>query len=263
MADPSLSAPLLAGDARTPPRAWIEFTDPNGRGLATLTGFLLGVSTSLSVLLLLLLPSAAPFGVYFALLVVFHMSEYLLTAAFRPDTLSFDNFLLNHSTLYQLMIGVAWLEYWVEWLLLGGGGSGAVAWWPIAKGWGGLNMLGALMCLLGLTTRALGMATASTNFSHKIEEEKRPEHTLVTHGIYAYLRHPAYFGFFWWSVGTQVLLANPLCLVAYTAATWHFFYDRIPHEEELLVHFFGDVYRQYRKRTHIGIPLVAWAANLG
>ena len=66
------------------------------------------------------------------------------------------------------------------------------------------------------------MATASTNFSHKIEERKREEHALVTHGIYAYLRHPAYFGFFWWSIGTQVLLGNPIAVLAYTGASWHF-----------------------------------------
>ena len=84
-----------------------------------------------------------------------------------------------------------------------------------------------------MVSRALGMATASTNFSHRIEEMKRQEHILVTRrprrartpgkqtlgrsccshvraspwtdGIYAWLRHPAYFGFFWFSVGTQVL----------------------------------------------------------
>ena len=51
-----------------------------------------------------------------------------------------------------------------------------------------------------------------------------------------------------------MLLANPVCVLAYAAATWYFFYDRIPHEEELLVEFFGDAYRQYRKRSAIGVP---------
>jgi len=250
-----LREPLLEVDAtaarraREVPVAWREYTESNGRGLAVLTGFLLGVSCMATPLLLMLLPSAAPWAIYFALLVCFHMSEYLLTAAFRPDTLGFDNFLLNHSTLYQAMVSVAWVEYWLEWAFLPSWASGA-------KHWGALNCLGALICLVGLVTRALGMATASTNFSHKIEDEKRDEHQLVTHGIYAYLRHPAYFGFFWWSVGTQLLLANPLCLVAYTAASWYFFYDRIPHEEDLLIEFFGDAYREYRKKTTIGIPML-------
>ena len=246
-------APRLSA-SNEPPRAWHEFTDPNGRGLAALTGFLLGLSCTLPLALLLLVPSASPFALYFLLLVLFHVFEYLLTAAFRPDTLSWDNFLLNHSTAYQLCVLLAWLEYWLEYSLLG-------SVWPGGKQWGPLNSLGLFLCLLGMTTRSLGMATASTNFSHKIEEIKRAEHRLVTHGIYAYLRHPAYFGFFWWSVGTQVLLANPVCLLAYAVATWHFFYDRIPHEEELLVEFFGDTYRSYRKRTAIGIPLIEWATR--
>ena len=67
-----------------------------------------------------------------------------------------------------------------------------------------LQALSLIYLVVGLLSRALGMATASSNFSHRIEEHKRQEHTLVTHGIYAWLRHPAYFGFFWWSVGTQV-----------------------------------------------------------
>lgn len=157
------------------------------------------------------------------------------------------------------MISVGAAEYWFEWWLLGGidGREGI-----LSKQWGLLPTLGLLVSIVGLTTRTLGMATASTNFSHQIEETKRPEHALVTHGIYAVLRHPAYFGFFWWSVGTQLILLNPICLLAYTAATWHFFYNRIPYEEKKLVEFFGDSYIQYRKSSYIGIPLIAWASRI-
>jgi len=244
------AASARAGQGRTPPVAWVEFADNNGRGRAALTAFLLGIAFCAGPLLLMLLPSAAPFAIYWSLLVLFHLLEYLLTAAFRPDTLSFDNFLLNHSVLYQLMVAVAFAEYWLEWWLFGG-----------MKQWGPLATLGALLSVMGLATRTVGMATASTNFSHQIEDNKRQEHTLVTHGIYSVLRHPAYFGFFWWSVGTQVLLLNPLCFVAYTAASWHFFYERIPHEEELLLKFFGANYLAYRKQSYIGIPLIEWACN--
>ena len=257
----SLQEPLLeeqSGSSRVrkaPPRAWHEFTDENGRGKAVLTGFLLGLSCLITPLLLLLLPSSAPWAVYYLMLVFFHVSEYLLTAAFRPDVLGWDNFLLNQSLLYQVMIILSWVEYWVEWAVL------PISWGGV-KQWGALNSLGAIVCLVGLITRALGMATASTNFSHKIEEEKRDEHQLVTHGIYSVLRHPAYFGFFWYSVGTQLLLANPICVVAYSAASWYFFYDRIPHEEALLIEFFGDSYRQFRRQTYLGIPGLEFAIKL-
>ena len=232
-----LHEPLL-----NPRRPWDEeFTHPNGRGRAALTSFLLGIGAGGALLPLVTAPAAAPFCAYAILLIVFHFSEYALTAAFRPDTLSFDNFLLNHSPAYQIMVAVCWLEYWAEFALV----QGAL---PGCKAWGLVSSLGLCMCLVGLLSRALGMATASSNFSHRIEEHKRQEHTLVTHGIYAWLRHPAYFGFFWFSVGTQLLLSNPLCLLLYAGTTFHFFWDRIPYEEHLLLQFFGDDYRRCARR---------------
>ena len=173
-----LHEPLL-----NPRRPWDEeFTHPNGRGRAALTSFLLGIGAGGALLPLVTAPAAAPFCAYAILLIVFHFSEYALTAAFRPDTLGYDNFLLNHSTAYQACVLAAWLEYWLEYCLVG-------AWWPGGKQWGALNSFGLFLCLLGLCSRSLGMATASTNFSHKIEDTKRAEHQLVTHGIYAWLAH--------------------------------------------------------------------------
>mmetsp|Transcript_1912 Transcript_1912/g.5988 ORF Transcript_1912/g.5988 Transcript_1912/m.5988 type:complete len:120 (-) Transcript_1912:354-713(-) len=92
-----------------------------------------------------------------------------------------------------------------------------------------------------------------------LAQEQRDEHVLVTHGIYSVLRHPAYFGYFWWAVGTQILLANPICLITYTAATFFFFRNRIPYEEQLLIRFFGQDYIEYRDRTYIGIPFMTIA----
>lgn len=87
-----------------------------------------------------------------------------------------------------------------------------------------------------------------------MQEEKKKDHVLVTDGIYQYdsvnfafrhtehdayrsnfryLRHPSYFGWFWWSVSMAVLLANPITIVAFIYASWHFFADRIPYEEWL------------------------------
>ncbi len=38
--------------------------------------------------------------------------------------------------------------------------------------------------------------TAGSNFHHRIRTEKEKDHHLVTFGIYKYLRHPAYFGWY-------------------------------------------------------------------
>jgi len=73
------------------------------------------------------------------------------------------------------------------------------------------------------------MIEASSNFSHKIATEKKSTHELVTSGVYSLVRHPSYFGFFWWGVGTQVFLANPLSTVVFMAVLWRFFSYRIQY----------------------------------
>lgn len=58
-------------------------------------------------------------------------------------------------------------------------------------------------------------------------------------------------------VGTQITLANPVCLVAYVWASWRFFSDRIHDEEITLIYFFGDDYLAYQKNvTTVGVPFV-------
>lgn len=247
MASSSSSERLLHDEPPLPD----EFRHPNGRAKVALAAYALGLVSGLALLLLALAPTrAAPFAAYLLLLTSFHMGEYLLTAAYRPDTLSFDNFLLNHSALYQLMTALSWLEYWLE----------ATLPTPLAplKRWSLVSWLGLATCFAGLGSRFLAMATATSNFSHMIEEEKREQHVLVTRGIYGWLRHPAYFGYFYWAVGTQVLLVNPVCLVAYALASFLFFVRRIHYEERILLRFFGEDYRRYRDHTRIGIPFIEW-----
>lgn len=75
--------------------------------------------------------------------------------------------------------------------------------------------------------------------------------------VYSYLRHPSYFGWFYWSVGTQLILCNPLCIIAYAIVSWKFFDGRIPFEENTLVKFYGNEYREYARKTPIGIPFIS------
>jgi hypothetical protein len=93
-------------------------------------------------------------------------------------------------------------------------------------------LAGFVLVLVGQSSRIAAMWTAASNFSHRIEHLKRKEHVLVTHGVYRYVRHPSYMGWFLWTVGSQVLLANPLCAVGYSIVSWGFFKDRIPYVHE-------------------------------
>jgi protein-S-isoprenylcysteine O-methyltransferase len=112
------------------------------------------------------------------------------------------------------------------------------------------------MVAIGQIFRSLAMIQAADNFAHQISTNKAPEHKLVTQGVYSLSRHPSYFGFFYWSIGTQVLLGNPISAVLFTFILWRFFHRRIQREEVYLVKFFGKDYEDYRKKVSVGIPLL-------
>jgi hypothetical protein len=44
--------------------------------------------------------------------------------------------------------------------------------------------------------------------------------------------------------------------VAYAAAAIHFFRERVPYEEKLLLDFFHEDYEAYQRQVPIGIPFV-------
>eukprot|EP00128_Syssomonas_multiformis_P016724 Colp12_sorted_trinity150504_noHs@27704 len=184
-------------------------------------------------------------GLYMAMLSFFHFSEYMTTALFNAKRLSLDSFLLNHSKEYQLAAVASWAEYFLERFLF-----------PSFKEIRLITYVGFLIVLFGEGLRKTAMFTAGSNFSHIIQERKEESHQLVTEGVYSISRHPAYMGWFWWSVGTQVLLGNPLCTAAFAYASWQFFNDRIPYEEELLTRFFGQRYMEYKSRVSTGIPFI-------
>jgi len=100
------------------------------------------------------------------------------------------------------------------------------------------------------------MIQAATNFSHAVAFRKRDSHVLVTDGVYAWFRHPSYAGFFYWALGTQLVLQNPVSFMLYALVMWRFFYRRTRAEEGALIKFFGDQYVQYRKRVGTKIPFI-------
>ncbi|KXZ48745.1 hypothetical protein GPECTOR_25g329 [Gonium pectorale] len=141
------------------------------------------------------------------------------------------------------------LEYGLEsWLLPGmktdNGRLGYISW------------IGLAMIVLGEGLRKVGMVTARSNFTHHIRTQKRETHQLVCWGIYRYVRHPGYLGWYIWCVGTQVLLVNPVCSVGFAVVTWRFFRDRLHVEEYYLRRFFGAEYEAYAARTPTWIPLI-------
>lgn len=70
------------------------------------------------------------------------------------------------------------------------------------------------------------------------------------------MRHPSYFGFYWWAVGVQVLLINPICMVLFIYWLHKFFSERITYEEYTLLRFFKDEWTEYKNKTPTLMPLI-------
>lgn len=184
-------------------------------------------------------------GLYLCVLAFFHISEYLATAAYNPGSLRLESFLINHSFAYNVAHIACCLEYAI-WCFIFPGIK--LHWW--------VQAVGMLVCISGEIFRKTAMYTAGTNFTHVIQYEKKTGHVLVTSGVYSLCRHPSYAGWFYWSIGTQILACNPLCFFTFSLTAWKFFDERIYEEEMLLLNFFKGEYLNYQSKVPSGVPFV-------
>lgn len=209
-------------------------------------GYFLGLVFAMSITLILSTSSYRLFGWYLAVLSFFHWSEYFATAATNPRNLTLNSYLLDHSTEYHIAAFGSFVEYTVEWYFF-----------PDLKRPCFLSVLGLAIVVCGEVLRKVAMWQAGTNFNHYVRHVKEEGHILVTDGVYRLFRHPAYVGWFYWSIATQVMIANPVCCVIYALAAWKFFSDRIKEEEITLINFFGEQYVSYQKEVGTGIPFIS------
>jgi len=228
-----------------------HFVDTNGAGRHGIAGLGVGVVFGFcSCVILLGTCAGLPLPLlqwcsYMVLLSVFHAGEWYVTAAYRHKELEYKSWIINHSLPYTAVQIATAIEFWLEYLLL-----------PSLKGHLWLISIAAILAIGSISIRIAGMAHCGENFDHIVMTSKKEGHQLITDGIYSYLRHPSYFGFYYWSVTAQILLGNPLMTVAVAIISRKFFADRIPPEEEVLVKIYGEQYKAFGARTPILIPFV-------
>ncbi|ODV86072.1 hypothetical protein CANARDRAFT_28110 [[Candida] arabinofermentans NRRL YB-2248] len=223
----------------------LRIVNENSLPTITLTSLVLGILIGISTALL---PSVSfkQILLYVILLCTFHFLEYYTTAKYSFDKVNTDSFLIFNGFEYLLAHTIAITESLIE-----------IIFFPKFKlGHAYISIIGFLIVLFGQYLRSMAMVTAGESFSHIIAQSKKNNHKLITHGIYGFARHPSYAGFFYWALGTQLLLCNPLSFVIFYFMLHKFFSRRIRYEECKLVEFFGDEYVKYKKTTPTRIPFV-------
>lgn len=190
-------------------------------------------------------PNIQIFGVYMCVMSIFHYTEFLAIAIIQPSLVSTDSYVINHSPQYTIAAISSWIEFFIETYFFP---SMKTAYW--------LSNFGLFICICGEALRKSAMLTAKSNFNHLVQCEKSDDHILITHGVYSAFRHPSYVGWFYWSIGTQLTLLNPICMLAYTLISWLFFKERITIEEISLLNFFGQQYCDYQQKVGTGLPFI-------
>ncbi|KAJ6795865.1 putative protein-S-isoprenylcysteine O-methyltransferase [Iris pallida] len=153
---------------------------------------------------------------FLAALFFFHGSEYVLAAAFHGrHNVSLSSLLISKQ--YVVAMACALVEYFIEY-----------SFFPELKNNRLVSNIGLFLVLLGEVIRKTAILTARKSFTHNIRIRYEDQHVLITHGIYRFMRHPSYCGFFIWAIGTQVMICNRFCIVAFAVVIWQFFYKRIP-----------------------------------
>ncbi|KAF5450118.1 hypothetical protein F2P56_030494 [Juglans regia] len=180
----------------------------------------------------------------FLAILFFHSSEYILAVAMHGrSNITLKSLLISKAYLLAMLFSL--LEYLIEIVLFPGLKE---HWW--------LSNLGLAIVIIGEVIRKAAIITAGQAFTHLIKVYHEEHHKLITHGIYRFIRHPGYCGFFIWFVGTQIMLCNPISTIAFAIVVWRFFAQRIPYEEYFLRQFFGSQYVEYAQGVSSGVPFV-------
>jgi len=117
-----------------------------------------------------------------------------------------------------------------------------------------IQVAGLLLGMGGLIVRYAAFTTLGRFFSRTLREAK--DHTLVTNGIYKYIRHPGYLSDFMIFIGAALAMGSLISIV-FIPVTFSFAYAyRISVEEKMLIEIFGDRYRVYQKTSKLLIPFV-------
>jgi len=106
----------------------------------------------------------------------------------------------------------------------------------------GIAVAIAALVMFRLTHKALGR-----NWS--VSLQMRQDHKLITHGVYARIRHPMYTAFWLWAIAQALLLPNWIAGLSGLIGFGTLYLLRVGPEEAMMERQFGQEYRDYMART--------------
>lgn len=116
-----------------------------------------------------------------------------------------------------------------------------------------VNVVGLGLFSMGVSIRLVARRALGKYFSSGLKTTQK--HELIKHGIYKYIRHPAYLGSLLLSPGVPLIFSSLYGFLLILGIIPCFLY-RIRIEESMLIEKFGNEYREYMKETKKIIPFI-------
>ncbi len=114
-----------------------------------------------------------------------------------------------------------------------------------------LLVLGAALTVAGCLLAIWARVMLGSNWSMNVTLKQ--QHTLMTRGPYAYVRHPIYTGLLLAALGTAIVYGAAHCFLG-VAVMFCGFWLKLHTEEEFMLQQFGEQYVAYRQRVKALIP---------
>ena len=110
-----------------------------------------------------------------------------------------------------------------------------------------IGWLGSLLFLMATWLLYRSHADLGKNWTPVIGV--RETHSLVTTGIYKYIRHPMYAAHILWSVAQIMMLPNWIAGFSFIIVMIPHYFLRVDKEENMMIEQFGEEYHQYKQKT--------------
>ena len=117
-----------------------------------------------------------------------------------------------------------------------------------------LSLLGIGFAIVGAMLRIISIRTLGRFFTGYVRLVK--DQRLCRKGVYKYIRHPSYVGLFFINLSLAVAVGASVSLVVLMLLSIMSIYYRVRIEEEELVKWFGESYRDYQQTTSRWVPIV-------
>ncbi|MFX0123366.1 MAG: methyltransferase family protein, partial [Candidatus Hodarchaeota archaeon] len=119
-----------------------------------------------------------------------------------------------------------------------------------------VSNLGTLLMIIGSIIMLSSRYQLNKHSYGGVSLSEEKEQTLLTEGMFKYIRHPIYAGGLIITIGLELAFRSLIILSLHTLVFLLIFRDRMQREEIVLSDKFGKEYRDYVKKTKRLIPYI-------